>query len=313
MQINLLVLCRCTYFSSFCPYFSWSVAFVVFKQSAALNTAPSSNCILIQDRISSSMKSLYFLSILMVCCEVLPIDLPKPNQQFREFECIKYFLSNLTDFSSQSRVTLLQLSEAKPFSLQYAFLANEIGNNSIAVKFVQQVQEQFNKRSTYIMFISTIEIDFLKKFLSQAKGFFHIIFERKKFQTENQFIIQVQQMFELNHYVGVDLNLFLHLKIDERWTLYKSVRMNGPSFELLAIGDCVAKDDKVFHVMSSNCAPFISFSEQNGLYSGIENSLLRLISEKLQKTIRYEYLNSIAYRDVLQQIIHGNLSETFQT
>lgn len=249
----------------------------------------------------------------MISCEVLPIDLPKPKRQFREFECIKYFLSNLTDFSRQSQVTLLQLSEAKQFSLQHAFLATETGNHSIAVKFSQQVQEQFNKRSTYIMFISTIEIDFLKKFLSQAKGFFHIIFEKKKFQTENQFIRQVQLMFKPNDYVGVDWNLFFHLKIDERWTLYKSVRTNGPSFELLAIGDCGAEDDDVFHVMSPNCAPFISFSKQNGLSSGIENSLLRLISEKLQKTIRYEYLESTAYRDVLQQIIHGNLSETFQT
>lgn len=79
-----------------------------------------------------------------------------------------------------------------------------------------------------------------------------------------------------------------------------------------SIGDCIAgethsDDDKIIRVMS----PIKSFSQPDEFQSEIERSLLRLIADKLQKSIRYEYLNSTTFHDVLQQIIHEELSEKF--
>lgn len=81
--------------------------------------------------------------------------------------------------------------------------------------------------------------------------------------------------------------------------------------ELSSHSECV-NDLAPLHVMSTNLPPFASILD--GIFcGGIEYNLLQLISEKLKKNLHFEYLDSITHHKILQQIIHGNLSEAFQT
>lgn len=63
--------------------------------------------------------------------------------------------------------------------------------------------------------------------------------------------------------------------------------------------------------MSPDSPPFASASHGT-FHSGIEYNLLQLISEKLKKSVRFEFLDVATNHDVLNHIIHGNLSEAFQ-
>lgn len=69
--------------------------------------------------------------------------------------------------------------------------------------------------------------------------------------------------------------------------------------------------DRAIYVMSPDSPPFASASHGT-FHSGIEYNLLQLISEKLKKSVRFEFLDVATNHDVLNHIIHGNLSEAFQ-
>lgn len=70
-------------------------------------------------------------------------------------------------------------------------------------------------------------------------------------------------------------------------------------------------NDGTIHVMSPILPPYAS-ALHGTFCSGIEYNLLQLISEQLNKSIEFEFLNVTTNHDVLNQIIHENLSEAFK-
>lgn len=69
---------------------------------------------------------------------------------------------------------------------------------------------------------------FKQFFFHRAKGFFHIVFEKPLFRMEHEFHFKVRQIFHRTTIIGVDLQLFIHLKFDKQkqWKLFDSVKSN---------------------------------------------------------------------------------------
>lgn len=250
---------------------------------------------------------------------VSSFDLPTSND---ELKCIHYFLNNLTNFSRQNHFILLFTNASKLSRLEHAFLESQIVNRSISVKIIDQKWRSFDGKSSYIIFIAERDVEHLTRLLNGAKGTLHIILEKNYFDSEDHFkryIIQaVNQTID-----GMTADQFFHLRFGKKWKLYKIVRnQNVSSSDIFTIGECILSEPEerklrkqfapgqIIRVKSPNSTPFATFSEING-FGGIDYNLLKLIAEKLQTNIQFDYLNEIAYDDVLQQIIHGNLSESF--
>lgn len=270
---------------------------------------------------------LFFASIIFH--GALSFNLPPFDQHCNDFECIRYFLTNLTNFSHQSHITLLQLNGSRQSGLEGIFVATETGNRTITIQSISQVQSRFKEKTTYITFMPTMEIELFGNLLSNAKGFLHVIFERAHHtaDAENQIEEKIWPMVNHTKNISTDLNLFVHLNFNNKWKLYASTKWNNQNifdFQLSIIGECTSNVEEtklirkipasnlIFHIKSPSSSPFASFSEKNGFYSGIEYSLLKLMSEKFHRSIQFEYLNSTMFGDLLQQITHGNLSETLQ-
>lgn len=248
--------------------------------------------------------------------------LPISNQQSNELECINHFLTNLTNFTRQQHFILLLTSTSKQSKLEKRFLETQILNQSISLKIIDQVHSHYDGKSTYIIFITTNEIENVNNLLSKASGFLHIIFEKSYRASEDELKTKIIQIVNDSKNISVDLVLYFHLKFEKKWKLYKTVKnINASNFNIFSIGDCTLSelyikdkqsDVKLFRVKSPNVKPFAKFSEWNGFYSGIDYRLLQLIAEKLQIPLHFEYLNATAYYDVLQQIYQRNSSESFQ-
>lgn len=270
------------------------------------------------------MKAICLFFALLTFHGVLSFKLPPSDQHSNEFECLQYFLTNLTNFSHQSHITLLQLNGSRQSRLGDIFVATEIGDRSITIQTIDQFESQFDEKSTYIVFISAMEIEHFGNLLKKAKGFLHVIFERAD-TAEMQVEENIWQTVNYTDNISTDLNLFIHLNFNHKWKLFASAKewnnLDVFAFHLSIIGECVDNNSLtrkipasglIFQVKSPNASPFASFSEENGFHSGIEYSLLKLVSEKFNRSINFEYLNTTMYGDLLHQITHGNLSEIFQ-
>lgn len=250
-----------------------------------------------------------FNAVLMIeCASLLPIV------NFDEFKCINYFWRSQTNTFRYAPSLRLGFREQKTFELDYRILVAQIGNVSIPIKVMRWMESQFDDKFSFLLFISSKKHEFTHRFSESVH-----IFEGNVFFPKEQNAVQI-----FNQKFNSNLFLFSHLNYHEKRALFQSIRtsdLNG--IAIFIIGECfvrqnniiqsskVSTSGQVLRVMSPNLPPFTSYSQDGSFYSGIEYNLLQLISQKLKKPIQYKYLSSRNYHDILQQIIHGNLSEAF--
>lgn len=263
------------------------------------------------------MKSFSLLIFSIILPNVFNLNLPVSNFQTDELKCINYFLNNLTDFPHHKHLILLFMDDTIKSQLENIFLNTQIVNRSMSMKLIDDTYSEFDGQSFYVLFMSETEIERIGSWLNQAKGSLHIVFDRD-IADVNQFEKNFLKIVNTSRKTSEELLLFLHLKFENKWKLYKLVKKSYLiNFEML--GECSSmaeyfKHQKPscangFRVKSSSIPPFMSFSELNGFHDGIEYNLLQLISKKLQQSLHFEYLNATTYHGILQQIIDGNLSE----
>lgn len=267
------------------------------------------------------MNAYFLLFLVSIFCKVSGFDSPAPEIRSRDLECINYFLNNLTNFSRQSHFVLFFTNLTKSSKLENDFLEMQIRNRTISLKVMdREVTRSFDQKSAYIIFLSKNEIEHLVELLSKAKGIMHVVFQRSDFVAENQFEKTILQATYRAKNISSELSISVHVKFNKKWNLFKIVKnQNTSNVDVLTIGICHVSESKsknpikseILRVKSPNASPYATLSKKGEFVTGIDVSLMRLISEKLRKKVQFDLLNVSSYHDVLHGLIHGNLSENF--
>lgn len=255
------------------------------------------------------MKTYSLLLFVAIFCNIACFDGPSSKPLSNELECINYFLSNLTNFSRQNHFVLLITNASEQSMLETKFLETQILNRVILLKNVQrEVKKNFDRKSSYIIFLSTFEIEQLDNLLSKAKGTLHIVIEKNHFIIEDQFMETILQIINRAKNISSGLSIFFHVNFNKTWKLFRILRnQDTAKFELLATAECFVNETELksknsnaaqfLRVKSPNASPYSTCSKQGQYCKGIDLNLLRLISEKLKMKIEFELLNVTAYNN----------------
>lgn len=264
----------------------------------------------------------FFVSIF---CKISSLSKLSPDIRSDDLKCINYFLSNLTNFSRQSHFVLLLTNATKSSKLENDFLDMQIRSRAISLKMMDHdVKRNFDSKSAYIIFLPKNEFEHLVELFSKAKGLLHVVFQLSDFFAEDQFETTFLQMAYRAQNNNSELSSFVHVNFNKKWKLFKIAQnQNTSKLEILSIGECHLSEteaklepknitkSQLLRVKSPHIPPFASSFKRGEFSTGIDVKLMRLISEKLRKEVQFDFLNVSSYNEVLQGMVHGNLSETF--
>lgn len=170
-----------------------------------------------------------------------------------------------------------------------------------------------NVKKIFIIFLSVDDMKTLLNFrmTNNPNSFLYVMISDAENLNEGEKMIQLEKIFRgIFKRYGATVMIMLRMNGDNNdkliWKVFKYLPMDCSKslFVVTEMGACktnenstlfltmLTTDDCPIRVAGINNSPFAYYDEKNGFSNGIDYHLVRVLCEKLQKSIEFHFINS---------------------
>lgn len=243
--------------------------------------------------------------------------------------CFRKYLA--FHFKEMSRVRFNLINERLLHGLRFeqAFLQESNGRwHTNPLKFTTVAGIHMTKKN-YLIFLSSNDLAHLKSvFIPKVHedSFLYMFYEQS---DANIPLSDIYSIFTPTFEQNIVLMTVSTRKNSTEWTAFRVVLLkcsNSKQYKMVKVGQCIKNDifqaftlkpintaSCPIQVITINNPPFAYYDPNRGLYNGIEYHFLRLVSNRWQVPIKFDYINYTVESLIMRELFMPNSSSDLKS